>query len=46
LLDLIRVNGQVTRLMEGANDLEVRTISKLANTIGAPFAHGRFSTTG
>jgi hypothetical protein len=44
LLDLVRHNGQVTRLMEGSNDLEVRTYSALANTIGAPFAHGRFST--
>lgn len=44
LLDLVRHNGQVTRLMEGSNDLEVRTFSALANTIGAPFAHGRFST--
>ncbi len=46
LLDLVRHNGQVTRLMEGSNDLEVRTFSALANTIGAPFAHGRFSTAG
>lgn len=44
LLDLVRHNGQVTRLMEGSNDLEVRTYSALANTIGAPFSHGRFST--
>lgn len=44
LLDLVRHAGQVTRLMEGSNDLEVRTYSALANTIGAPFAHGRFST--
>lgn len=46
LLDLVRHNGQVTRLMEGSNDLEVRTYSSLANTIGAPFAHGRYSTAG
>jgi hypothetical protein len=46
LLDLVRHNGQVTRLMEGSNDLEVRTYSALANTIGAPFAYGRFSTAG
>jgi hypothetical protein len=46
LLDLVRHNGQVTRLMEGSNDLEVRTYSALANTIGAPFAYGRFSTSG
>jgi hypothetical protein len=46
LLDLVRHNGNVTRLMEGSNDLEVRTFSALANTIGAPFAHGRFDTTG
>lgn len=44
LLDLVRHNGQVTRLMEGSNDLEVRTYSALANTVGAPFSHGRFST--
>lgn len=44
LLEFVRVNGQVTRLMEGSNDLEVRTYSSLANTIGAPFSHGRFST--
>lgn len=44
LLDLVRANGNVTRLMEGSNDLEVRTLSALANTIGAPYSHGRFST--
>jgi hypothetical protein len=46
LLDLVRHNGQVTRLMEGSNDLEVRTFSALANTVGAPFSHGRYSTAG
>ncbi len=46
LLDLVKFpGGQVTRVMEGSNDFEVRTFSSLANTVGAPFAHGRFSTT-
>lgn len=45
LLDLVKFpGGQVTRAMEGSNDFEVRTFSSLANTIGAPFAHGRVST--
>lgn len=46
LLELVRHGGQVTRLMEGSNDLEVRTYACLANTIGAPYSHGRFATTG
>jgi hypothetical protein len=46
LLDLVKFpGGQVTRVMEGSNDLELRTFSSLANTVGAPFTHGRFSTT-
>lgn len=46
LVEFVRVNGQVTRLMEGSNDLEVRTLSILAHCIGAPYSHGRFATTG
>lgn len=46
LLDLVKFpGGQVTRSMEGSNDQEVRTFSSLANTVGAPFSHGRGSTT-
>lgn len=46
ILDLVRgPGGMVARLMEGSNDWEVRTISKLAVTIGAPYSHGRFNTT-
>ncbi len=46
LLDLVKFpGGQVTRSMEGSNDFEVRTFSSLANTVGAPYAHGRCSTT-
>lgn len=47
LLDLVKFpGGQVTRSMEGSLDFECRTISKLANTVGAPYAHGSFSTQG
>jgi hypothetical protein len=46
LLDLVKFpGGQVTRSMEASNDFEVRTFSSLANTVGAPYSHGRFSTT-
>ena len=46
LLDLVKFpGGQVTRSMENSNDFEVRTFSSLANTVGAPYSHGRFSTT-
>lgn len=44
LVELVVHNGNVTRLKETSNVLEVRTISGLANIIGSPAPMGVFST--
>lgn len=44
LVELVVHNGNVTRLKETSNVLEVRTISGLAHVIGSPACMGVFST--